>query len=377
MANIGDQLLQPESGMQRIDGSNINIKYSGTWTTANSTPYYNGSNIGTTVAGDSMEFYFYGTKLVLMDSICENRTNSVEISIDNNTETFSCYSSLSVLSAKCQICTYEKHDLERKIHHIKITNNDSSTNRYLFIDCIDIDEDGKMCTEREYEIQEMNNKKFPVMIGDSTITSETNIANYASTLTNGERQLLIMESGKMFLTDGNGSYIKINNMGDLSNYVTQDQIKDIKDAVNHDNRDVLDLLSTNGNDLFFNGKNVQKVELENGQYGYTTTIMNALTDNIYTINIDKGSKMCDQIVQAWEFTEGGQDITTIAKTFNNAEKSNFYYDSEFVEFNENECKVKDTYKINLTLNNDTGFYESEVINLDKYVDLKNIEEVNN
>ena len=70
MANIGDQLLQPESGMKRIDNTNLNIKYSGTWITSNSTLYYNGSNIGTNVVGNSMEFYFYGTKLVLMDSIC-------------------------------------------------------------------------------------------------------------------------------------------------------------------------------------------------------------------------------------------------------------------------------------------------------------------
>ena len=34
--------------------------------------------------------------------------------------------------------------MERKIHHIKITNNDSNTNRYFSIDCIDIDEDGYM-----------------------------------------------------------------------------------------------------------------------------------------------------------------------------------------------------------------------------------------
>ena len=49
----------------------------------------------------------------------------------------------------------------------------------------------------------------------------------------------------------------------------------------HSNLDVLDLLSTDGNDLYFNGKNVQKVELQDGQYGYSITIMNAISNNIY------------------------------------------------------------------------------------------------
>ena len=49
-----------------------------------------------------------------------------------------------------------------------------------------------------------------------------------------------------------------------------------------------------------------------------------------------------------------------AKVFNNANKSNFYYDFEFVEFNENECKIKDRYKLDNTLNSDTGLYETKL-----------------
>ena len=361
---IKDQLLRPKNGMKRIDDRDINIKYIDIIgkNNSNAADYY----CGTYVSSSEIEFYIYSSKIILTTVLnYENRLNKIDVYIDDVLiNTVSQYNSTKIIHG----CYFEKLDMEKAIHKIRLIKNSAETSSYgIIFDAIDIDEDGCLLSEEEY-IEGKIKTKFPVMIGDSTITSETNIANYASTLTNGERQLLIMESGKMFLTDGNGSYIKINNMGDLSNYVTQDQIKDIKDAVNHDNRDVLDLLSTNGNDLFFNGKNVQKVELENGQYGYTTTIMNALTDNIYTINIDKGSKMCDQIVQAWEFTEGGQDITTIAKTFNNAEKSNFYYDSEFVEFNENECKIKDKYKLDNTLNSDTGLYETK-LNISDFIEL--------
>ena len=34
MANIGEQLLQPEEGWQRIDDSNNKILFTGSWTTS-------------------------------------------------------------------------------------------------------------------------------------------------------------------------------------------------------------------------------------------------------------------------------------------------------------------------------------------------------
>ena len=60
-------------------------------------------------------------------------------------------------------------------------------------------------------LQQKSPKNFPVKISDDTITSEDDIATYAATLINGERQLLIADKLKsMYVTDGKGSYIKIN-----------------------------------------------------------------------------------------------------------------------------------------------------------------------
>ena len=161
----------------------------------------------------------------------------------------------------------------------------------------------------------------------------------------------------MYLSDGNGGYTKIFD----------------ESTTDHNNREVLDLLSTDGESLYFNGKNIQKIELEDGQYGYSGTFMNVVADSTYSINIDKGSKLCDQIVQVWEFEEGTTNITTIAKTFNNAEKDNFYYDSENgIEFTEDVCKVKDEFELSISLNSD-GFYESEVINKADFLELIGME----
>ena len=207
---VGDNLVSPLSGYQRIDDFNINIKYIGSWTnSASASGYHNSTSSFTTTVNDYFEFYFYGTKFKIIDRLAENRSSSNSVYID---EVFdSDYSGYKNVSASDEFnSVYEKDGLEKKVHHVKIIKKDTSTNRSMNIDAIDIDDDGYMCTEMQYEIQEAKNRKFPVMIGDSTITSEENIANYANTLTSGERQVLIMESGDMFLTDGQGGYKKIN-----------------------------------------------------------------------------------------------------------------------------------------------------------------------
>ena len=127
----------------------------------------------------------------------------------------------------------------------------------------------------------------------------------------------------------------------------------------HSNREVLDLLSTDGKDLFFNGKNVQSITTGEHQ-AYSGTFLDVVSGQICTVNIDSGSNLCEQIVQAWEFEEGSQDVITVLKTFDNREVNNFYYNKENVEFNDNECKIKDSYKLNTTLNSNTKLYETKL-----------------
>lgn len=136
---------------------------------------------------------------------------------------------------------------------------------------------------------------------------------------------------------------------------------------NHNNRDVLDLLTTDGNELFFNGKSVHKIELPDGQTRYSGTFMNVTANTDYGINIEKGSKLCDQIVQAWEFEEGQSDITTIAKTFNNHTSENFFYDNN-IQFNDDVCKVKDEFVLDNILNDTTGLYETK-LNKSDFIEL--------
>lgn len=214
MANIGDKLTSPESGWQRIDDSNVNIKYNGTWNTTTVTGYYNSTLHYSQTNNVSYVFYFYGTKVRIIANDTDGYVEDIDVIIDNSiNDSYSLINKFphtSNISNYSNILLCEKQGLTKTIHKVEVKCTNMNNAYSLSLDAIDIDDDGYMCTEIQYEIQEAQNRKFPVMIGDSTITSEENIANYANTLTSGERQVLIMESGDMFLTDGQGGYKKIN-----------------------------------------------------------------------------------------------------------------------------------------------------------------------
>ena len=106
MANIGEQLLQPESGCRRIDDSNLNIKYIGNWNTTSSASYnyYNSTLHSTKGSVDNkIEFYFYGTKLSIISSYYTDMSSNISIEIDDIIDSFSCNNSLMY-----QVLAYKK-----------------------------------------------------------------------------------------------------------------------------------------------------------------------------------------------------------------------------------------------------------------------------
>ena len=120
--------------------------------------------------------------------------------------------------------------------------------------------------------------------------------------------------------------------------------------------------------MFFNGKNVQSITTGEHQ-AYSGTFLNVANGQTCNINIDSGSNLCEQIVQAWEFEEGLDDLITIAKTFNNHTSENFYYEDD-IEFTNEACKVKDKYILENTLNSE-GFYETK-LNKNDFIELINL-----
>lgn len=213
MANIGDQLLQPESGMQRIDDVNINIKYINASYIYDDSNMFNFSNQNRHIINKdgNCEFYIYSSKFyILAGAHHAFDTSYCQIMIDDITYEVSLYTSDTLNNDNNQgsHVVYKFKSDKKSIHHIKL----NAIKDFNF-DAIDIDEDGRMCTQEEYELQEAKNRLFPVRVADDTVTTEENVANYTATLTNGERQLLLLNNGDMYLSDGNGSHIKMGGSG--------------------------------------------------------------------------------------------------------------------------------------------------------------------
>ena len=343
----------------QFEEDNSFITYHGTWETQTNSNYRGGTRIvnkvKTNIEDEYIEIFFKGTGFRIISSTYPTYSSSIAIIID---DTIIDEYSLTGVNANRAV-VYTREGLEDTYHKIKMYRNTiGSYNTDFVFDGIDILGEGGLFDKTEYENNGITIAETPVKISDNTVESEEDVKAYAETIVNGERQLLIADKLKgLYVTDGNGGYTKILD----------------ENTTDHVNREVLDLLSTDGKDLFFNGKNVQSITTGEHQ-AYSGTFLNVVSGQICTVNIDSGSNLCEQIVQAWEFEEGLDDLITILKTFNNAEKDNFYYNSNEIEFTNSECKVKDKYILNSNLNSD-GFYESEIINKDDFVEIVGLEVV--
>lgn len=89
----------------------------------------------------------------------------------------------------------------------------------------------------------------------------------------------------------------------------------------------------------------------------------AKANEVYSVDLVNGNKLNNLIIQAYEFVEGEQDIVTTVKEFNNSEQSNFYYDSNNVDFSSNGCKIKNQYITDSTLSS-----IGHSIKIDEYLD---------
>lgn len=210
ISSKGDQLLQPEIGWQRFDDTDSKVKYTGAWLYQTGADNYNGGStiipVGSTteeIQSSKCDFYFVGTKLRIINAYYSGSSANYIVEIDGVKNIVT--SKKDVLAFQCII--FEKLNLEKTAHHVRIYSGDTDR---ISLDAFDIDSDGYLITEAEYS----QGNKFPVLIGDNTITSETNIANYANSLVNGERQLLISDKLKsIYVTDGQGNYTKLSTAG--------------------------------------------------------------------------------------------------------------------------------------------------------------------
>ncbi|EMS69958.1 Ig-like domain-containing protein [Ruminiclostridium cellobioparum] len=143
-ATIGQPLLSPEAGWQRIDDSNRLIKFEGTnWLEITNSNWHESTvhyiNSGT--EANYITFSFKGTKLRIIDNIYQiGHSEKIEITIDGQTEYYSEHHNNAYTTIRGIV--YEKLELENKIHKVKIKVSADAKEKYMCFDAIDIDDTG-------------------------------------------------------------------------------------------------------------------------------------------------------------------------------------------------------------------------------------------
>ena len=135
---VGNQLTAPEAGWKRYDDTHYAIKYEGNWGIGSNTSFYNGSHRTSNIQGSKVSFSFNGSSIRIISIRHSSYENNIPIKIDGIIEYFSLYSSSG---AQYQILSYEKLNLDNKVHTVEIENPSSN---YISIDAIDIDETGRL-----------------------------------------------------------------------------------------------------------------------------------------------------------------------------------------------------------------------------------------
>lgn len=137
-ATVGQPLTAPEAGWQRYDEIDKRILFKGTKSASTYEAYYKGvsSYFVPNNAGCKISFKFYGTKIRILDSTYPDRSNSINIKIDDKTSTYNDYSTDSGF----QILIYESKGLVLGVHTVEITNNDPT--KIFGLDAVDIDDIG-------------------------------------------------------------------------------------------------------------------------------------------------------------------------------------------------------------------------------------------
>ena len=162
MANIGDQLLQPESGWQRIDNDDGKIEYSGYWNKDLHNSCYNGSVLTSTKKGDTVDLYVYCNKFRFISETDTNRQNINQCAVyidDIHVKDISTYGELLFLYLAFEY-TFESYGF----HHIRLLNI-APDGRYIPVDAFDIDEDGCIISKTDYNLMKSYEINTP-SIGD-------------------------------------------------------------------------------------------------------------------------------------------------------------------------------------------------------------------
>ena len=122
--------------------------------------------------------------------------------------------------------------------------------------------------------------------------------------------------------------------------------------------------------LYYNNQlyNFANPSTDNNEIQQKVSLNAAKNNSVEIATADSNNKL---MIDNYKFIKGRENTTSIIKKFNNSNKDNFIYNPDEIDFDDNNTCVKNKYIYDMKANSD-GLYESEVINKNDFLEIKEV-----
>ena len=122
--------------------------------------------------------------------------------------------------------------------------------------------------------------------------------------------------------------------------------------------------------LYYNNQlyNFANPSTDNNEIQQKVSLNATKNNSIEIATADSNNKL---MIDNYKFIKGTENTTSIVKKFNNNNKDNFIYNPDEIDFDDNNTCVNNKYVYDMKANSD-GLYESEVINKNDFLEIKEV-----
>ena len=122
--------------------------------------------------------------------------------------------------------------------------------------------------------------------------------------------------------------------------------------------------------LYYNNQlyNFANPSTDNNEIQQKVSLNATKNNSVEITTVDSNNKL---MIDNYKFIKGKENTTSIIKKFNNSNKDNFIYNPDEIDFDDNNTCVKNKYIYDMKANSD-GLYESEVINKNDFLEIKEV-----
>ena len=122
--------------------------------------------------------------------------------------------------------------------------------------------------------------------------------------------------------------------------------------------------------LYYNNQlyNFTNPSTDNNEIQQKVSLNATKNNSVEITTADSNNKL---MIENYKFIKGKENTTSIIKKFNNSNKDNFIYNPDEIDFDDNNTCVKNKYVYDMKANSD-GLYESEVINKNDFIEIKEV-----